>query len=157
MKLMVLCIGAGLMFACGQAQAEQPEAKNGRLDLGSGTAIEYRIASYDKRVYQAKKGHIGPVFGPDGGAPQTKLERLTLLKGNRRTPLEVSCMYDPWFEQVDLNRFRVRMISSTSLLLTGIFSDAAGSYVAEWLIVGGIGVRTLLSNEPSVVRDKLPH
>ncbi len=157
MKLKLLHIGAGLLCACAQAPAQQPDPKNGRLDLGNGTEIEYRVAAYDKNVYQASKGHIGPVFGTDGGVPHTKLERLTFLQGKKRTLLDVVCMYDPWFERVDSNRFRVRAISSTSLLLTGTFSDAAGSYVAEWLIVDGVGVRTLLSNEPSVVRDKLRH
>lgn len=143
-----------LLFA-GLVKAESPDAQNGRLDLGNGIAIEYKVVPYDAKEYREKHGRIGPIFGTDGAVPHTKLEKLILLEGTRKTPLDVSCMYDPWFEQIDVHQFRIRSIGPRSRILTGSFSDAAGSYAAEWLIVDWIGVRTLLSNEPSVVREKL--
>jgi len=148
-------ITVALLLLGGVAKAEPDKAQSGRLDLGNGLAIEYKIVPYNAKAYLEKKGRIGPIFGTDGDVPHTKLEKLILLEGTRKAPLEVSFMYDPWFEQIDVNRFRIRSIGPRSRILTGSFSDAAGSYAAEWLIVDSIGVRTLLSNEPSVVREKL--
>jgi len=154
MKLFSRIIVPLLLFA-GLVTAESPGAQNGRLDLGNGLAIEYKVIPYDTKEYRDKHGRIGPIFGTDGGVPHTKLAKLTLVEGKRKTPLEASCMYDPWIEQIDVHQFRVRLTAPRRRILTGNFSDAAATYVAEWLIVDGIGVRTLLSNEPSVVREKL--
>ena len=33
----------------------------------------------------------------------------------------------------------------------GLFSDAAGSFVAEWLIVDGLAIRTVLTSNNDVV------
>ena len=143
-----------LLFA-GVLRAEPPDAQKGRLDLGNGFAIDYVVIPYDIKEYRDKKGSIGPIFGTDGGVPHTKLAKLTLVEGNKKTPLETSCMYDPWIEQIDVHQFRVRSVSPRRRILTGNFADAAATYVARWLIVDGIGVRTLLSSEPSIVRENL--
>ena len=154
MKVFSRILVSLLLFG-GVVRSESPDTQNGRLDLGNGFAIEYKVIPYDTKEYRDKHGRIGPIFGTDGGVPHTKLEKLTLVEGKRKTPLEVSCMYNPWFEQIDVHQFRVRSITPRRRILTGNFSDAAATYVAEWLVVDGKGVRTLLSNEPSVVHEKL--
>ena len=89
------------------------------------------------------------------GFGQKSGEGLTLIQGKRRIPLDISSMYDPSFGQIERRQFRVQQVNARRLILTGTFSDGAGSYVAEWLVVDGASVRTLLSNDPSTVRDKL--
>ncbi len=148
---------AGLVLFAGYLWAESAHDEVGRIDLGQGVQVEYEMTPIGDKANVHKDERIGPVFGTDGGTPHTKLKKLTLLQGNEKTSLEVSCMYDPWFEQVDRSRFKVVVRNRRRVVLTGVFSDAAGSYVAEWLIVDGLGVRTLLSNDPSVVRQKLLH
>jgi len=152
---MLAQLTAGYLLFVGCACAESAHDQVGRLDLGQGIQIEYEIIPLGNKAGPQKNERAGPIFGTDGGAPHTKLKKLILRQGNKKTSLEISCMYDPWFERVDQSRFRVVVQNRRSLTLTGVFSDAAGSYVAEWLIVDGLGVRTLLSNEPSVVREKL--
>src|SRR6266516_3147947 len=130
---------AGLLLSAGYMSAELAADEVGRVDLGQGVQIEYEITPIGDKAKAHKDERIGPVFGTDGGTPHTKLKKLTLLQGNEKTPLDVSCMYDPWFEQVDPSRFKVVVRNRRSVVLTGVFSDAAGSYVAEWLIVDGLG------------------
>ena len=156
MKTKFLCALAGSMsLICIQAGVQESRPQIGRLDLDKNLAIEYRVIPFDKKVYKASEGRIGPVFGTDGGVPITKFEGLTLIQGKRRIPLDISSMYDPSFGQIERRQFRVQHVNARRLILTGTFSDAAGSYVAEWLVVDGASVRTLLSNDPSTVRDKL--
>jgi hypothetical protein len=128
-------------------------AEVGAVKLGTGTSIEYETVAW--KLLPNGHGPAGPMFGTDDPLPRIVLRRLTLIRGSTRIPLEISCMYDPWFERPDASRFRFRVLNSHSAVLRGVFSDAAGSYVAEWLIVDGIGVRTLLSNDPVIIRERV--
>lgn len=148
---------AGLLFNSASAWAKPGGNEVGHLILDHGIHIDYEVAPYANEANGRKGGPIGPIFGTDSIIPHTVLKKLTVKQGAKRTSLDVSFMYDPWFERLDKSRFKVRVYDGGSLVLTGLFSDAAGSYVAEWLIVDAIGVRTLLSNESSVVREKLLH
>lgn len=132
--------------------AEPLEAQTGKFEFGQGVLLEYRVTPFDKKAFRQTGGRIGPVFGVDGGgAPSTKLEKLVFIRGTTRTPLEVSSMYEPALGGMDKGRFSVRVLNERSAILTGSFSDAAGSYVARWLIVDGVGVRTLLSDDPDTI------
>ena len=140
-----------LLLLGGWAAAQSPKSESGRLELGNGVVVEYKTSAYSPKT----EGHLGPLFGTDGDIPHTTLKELTLVQGKIKVPLDVSGMYDPWFEKPNPSRFRFRAFDSRNAIITGIFSDAAGSYVAEWLIVDHIGVRILLSKDPLVVREKL--
>ena len=156
MKILAYLI-AGLLFNAVSGWAKPGSDDIGHLTLDHGIRIDYEVAPYANEAKGHKGGPIGPIFGTDSIIPHTVLKKLTVIQGAKRTPLDVSFMYDPWFERLDKSRFKVRVYHGGGLVLTGLFSDAAGSYVAEWLVVDGIGVRTLLSNESSVVRNKLLH
>jgi hypothetical protein len=148
-------LAAGLLACPVWTRATPDSVDVGHLSLSHGIRLEYEAASYPNDAKRHENGPIGPVFGIDGGSPHTVLKRLTVEQGEKKTSLDVSYMYDPWFERLQKSRFKVRIREDGGIVLTGIFSDAAGSYVAEWLIVDGVSVRTLLSNEPSVIRSKL--
>jgi hypothetical protein len=133
-------------------QAEPSGVQEGRFVFQNGIVLEYKIVPFDKAAFKKNEGGIGPVFGVDGGGiPAAKLQRLSLRRDKTVTSLEASCMYDPGLGGMHKKRFNVRILNPRSLLLTGIFSDAAATYVAEWLIVDGIGVRTLLTDDPDAV------
>jgi len=56
-------------------------------------------------------------------------------------------MYNPWFgEGVYDKLFKIRK-DGTEIRITGLFSDGAGSYGAEWLIVGKSSIRTILTKD----------
>lgn len=97
------------------------------------------------------------MYGVDGGgAPSTRLEKLVLKRGQSVIPLEVSCMYEPALGGMRETQFHVRISRARSMTLTGVFSDAAGTYVAEWYILDGVSVRTLLSNDQETVSRLMP-
>jgi hypothetical protein len=124
----------------------------GRFAFEQGIVLEYEVVPFDKGAFRRNDGRIGPVYGVDGGgAPLTKLKKLVLIRQDSRTPLEVSCMYEPALGGMEKRQFSLRVISPRSVMLSGVFSDAAGSYAAQWLVVDGIGVRTLLSDDPDTV------
>ncbi len=152
MKKLIPLVVIVSLVALLAGNAEQLEAQNGRFDFGHGITLEYHIVPFDNKVFRQKGGEIGPVYGVDGGGPpSTKLEKLVLRRGKSVTQLEVSCMYEPAAGKMLKSQLHVRLINARSMTLTGSFSDAAGSYVAKWLIVDGIGVRTILSDDPEIV------
>jgi hypothetical protein len=149
MSLRFLCAIGGLflLFTPVQTGAQESTAQIGRIDLDKNFAIEYRVVPFDMKQYNARRGGVGPMFGTDGGPPFNKLDRLTFFLGKERIPLDVSYMYNPSFGKVERRQFSVRQISPRRLVLTGTFSDAAGAYTTEWLIMDGVSVRTRLAND----------
>ncbi|MBA3607018.1 MAG: hypothetical protein H0W43_00660 [Chthoniobacterales bacterium] len=147
--LLLTAMLCALVIAHGAEPLEHP---TGRFSFEQGIVLDYEIAPFNKNIFRQKVGRIGPVYGVDGGgAPSTELRKLVVTRENKKTPLEVSCMYEPAPGGMLKSQFRVRLLNARSMSLTGTFSDAAGSYVAQWLIVDGIGVRTILSDNPDTV------
>ena len=64
-------------------------------------------------------------------------------------------MYDAWggraLEANGVRYFGGSCVDELNCDLRGLFSDAAGAYVAEWQIVGGVVERTVLSDSSDVV------
>lgn len=87
-----------------------------------------------------------PVFGTDWELPKSiLLEAKTVVNGKTIT-LDVSCMYNPWMGKPDKKDFSVNKTEG-GFLITGKFSDGAGRYKAQWLIVEDVSVRTMLVKE----------
>ena len=59
--------------------------------------------------------------------------------------LDVSCMFNPWIDKPDAQDFTAESVYG-GLLVRGNFSDAAGRYTAEWLVVQNSSVRTRLEH-----------
>jgi hypothetical protein len=87
-----------------------------------------------------------PVFGTDWEMPKYVLKEAIIEINGKRVPLDVSCMYNPWFGMPDSKSFSVEKIEG-GFVLEGIFSDGAGAYKAQWQIIDGASVRTKLSQE----------
>jgi hypothetical protein len=88
-----------------------------------------------------------PVFGTDWETPKSQLiEAMVVIDGGTLVKLDVSCMYNPWAGQPQKKNFAVTTVEG-GLVVHGEFSDGAGSYVAEWLIVDGSSVRTKLEKD----------
>ena len=88
-----------------------------------------------------------PIFGTDGDLPKFTLIKATLTIGKNEYDLQVDDMYNPWFGNgINDRLFKIKK-EGNRYQLTGIFSDGAGSYGAEWLIVGKLSIRTILTND----------
>jgi hypothetical protein len=98
----------------------------------------------------------GIPFGTAGSMPKTYLDKLNLEIGDKSYDLETSNMYNAWGEKPKeisgvIKYMAVHCYSPKTCTLRGIFSDAAGSFVAEWIISNGIPLRTILSNSKDIV------
>lgn len=90
-----------------------------------------------------------PVFGSDGEMPRTVLDEVRIELPGAKVRLDVSGMFDPWNGQPSKEMFVVEDATG-GMALRGCFSDGAGSYVAEWLVIDGTAVRTVLSNDEAI-------
>jgi hypothetical protein len=85
-----------------------------------------------------------PVFGTDWEIPKSQLVRASLKAPDNIIELDVSCMYNPWFtKKPDPRDFSAEKVEG-GYRIRGFFSDAAGSYNAEWLVIKDSSVRTRL-------------
>jgi hypothetical protein len=85
-----------------------------------------------------------PVFGTDWTLPRSQLMKAAVKMGSRVVHLDVSCMFNPWAEKPDPQDFSAEKVYG-GYFVHGNFSDAAGSYKAEWFIVESGSARTQLS------------
>jgi len=63
-------------------------------------------------------------------------------------------MYNAWGtrRQPLKDYLRASCDSSNSCIVRGLFSDAGGSFVAEWQVIHGVPMRTILSDSGDVMR-----
>ncbi len=87
-----------------------------------------------------------PYFGTDWETPLTVLDKAFVVVGGDTVNLDVSCMFDPWFDSVDSKFFSLEQVEG-GFVVTGHFSDGAGSYEAKWLVSQGASVRMELKKE----------
>ncbi|MEX2596904.1 MAG: hypothetical protein WEC59_08240 [Salibacteraceae bacterium] len=107
----------------------------------TGKEFEY----YDNKFPFSINGR--PIFGTDGNLPEYTLTKATLTIGKNEYDLQVDNMHNPWFgDSQSEKHFRIKR-DGTETKLTGLFSDGAGSYGAEWLIVGKSSIRTILTKD----------
>ncbi|WP_201978540.1 hypothetical protein [Hymenobacter rubidus] len=92
-----------------------------------------------------------PVFGTDGELPKYTLNKASVLFKRHSYLLPVSGMYNPWFGQKLDKQFVQLKKAGDTLTIQAVFSDGAGSYLAEWKIDGDSAKRTLLTADDAVV------
>jgi hypothetical protein len=90
-------------------------------------------------------------FGTDGEMPKYTLSKATVLFKSHVYHLPVSGMYNPWFgDELDKQFVRLTKVGY-SLTIQAVFSDGAGSYLAEWKISNGSAQRTKLTSDDALV------
>lgn len=94
-------------------------------------------------------------FGTDWTVPVNELVGLSLNIGSICINLDVSSMYNPWLgNAAPKKQFKIEVIAG-GYLVRGLFSDGAASYIAEWKIINGKSIRTLIDNNENLVLDFL--
>jgi hypothetical protein len=131
------------------------------LNLGCNIILSLKAMPFDSTQHTIKRGRPAspfdkwegviliddkPVFGTDWEMPKYILLEAQAKVNGEIIPLDVSCMYDPWFNQPDEKDFSVIQVEG-GFLISGIFSDGAGRYKAQWLIIDNASVRTMLVKE----------
>lgn len=134
------------------------------LSLTSGITILATISEFDPNKHEIDSCNFGKrwgvclvdnelIFGTDWEMPKTKLEKMILNLNNVTINLDVTGMFNPTSDFVLRNgQFRIQEIGA-GLQVTGLFSDGAASYLAEWQIVKGHSIRTMLTNNENLLID----
>ena len=106
---------------------------------------------------------IGKLVAHRLHSQNTYLKNITASYQGHSYTLDVADMYNAWgnrsLEHPGVIRyFGGRCYDKSNCQFRGIFSDAAGSFVAEWLIVDGLAIRTVLTSSNDVVNlfKKIP-
>lgn len=101
-------------------------------------------------------------FGTDCGRPETYLKELTISYEGKTYQLDTSSIFNAWHGRPlvslppkgvkgrGLRYFGGYCANAESCMVRGLFSDGAGTFVAEWTISEGIAVRTVLTTSPDV-------
>ena len=95
-------------------------------------------------------------FGTAFGLPKTYVKSIKVTFQGRTYPLNVKDMYNAWgsrplgYKKV-VRYFGGKCDDSNNCQLRGLFSDAGGAFVAEWRIVNGESIRTVLTDSDDVV------
>ncbi|MCP4764796.1 MAG: hypothetical protein GY875_00840 [Gammaproteobacteria bacterium] len=95
-------------------------------------------------------------YGTAFNMPRSHLKELTLSIGDSSYNLDTTGMYNAWGNRPLEYKGKIRYLGAhcyneKSCTLRGIFSDAAGSYVAEWKIINGKPHRTVLSSTDDIM------
>ncbi len=125
------------------------------IPLGKGMSLHMTVAQFSDKKHKITKCQIlewsgiclvddKPVFGTDWDLPRNQLVKATFKIGTNKISLDVSCMYNPWFDKPNPKDFKVTKAEGGHVI-TGHFSDGAGSYEAEWLVIQNSSIRTHLA------------
>ncbi len=91
-----------------------------------------------------------PVYGTDYHPPTTKINSIYLKKMQQSIKLDVSYMYNPNLYMLTEKSFRIYN-NNDIYVITGKFSDGAGSYVAQWIIKENCSNRIIISNDEDIL------
>lgn len=88
--------------------------------------------------------------------PKTYVKSITISFQGSSYGLDVTDMYNAWGDRPleypgAVRYFGGRCFDKKNCQFRGLFSDAAGSFVAEWIIVDGVEARTVLTGSSDVV------
>lgn len=105
-------------------------------------------------------GHMP--FGTDLELPKTFVMGIRVSYQGHAYSLDSSNMYNAWgvrdrFEKVGIRYFGGTCVDTKNCQFRGLFSDGAGSFVAEWKVVDGESIRTVLTNSSDVIDLFLKH
>src|SRR5207245_193661 len=134
-----------------------------KLQLQPGVILELHASKFDESRHKIMKLRPGGVrlidekqfFGTDGGLPRTQLDSAAITIGDSRIVLDVSGMFEPWVTSPSTRDFKLQRYDG-GWVLTGLFSDAAGAYVARWRILSGTAFREILTDDEKIMAELFP-
>lgn len=94
--------------------------------------------------------------GVASGLPKTYVKSIRVSFGGQSYFLDASDMYNAWNNRPlevpgAIRYFGGKCFNRKNCQFRGLFSDAGGAFLAEWLIVNGVSVRTVLTGSNDVV------
>lgn len=119
-----------------------------------GVTLTITIDPFDSKLHTVKKcgDYIclidgKPFYGSDGAMPEHVVSHLVFEKKGKQIVLDVSSMYDPIINNENMKMsLSVQPYWGDAYKVTGYFSDGAGAYVCQWLVMSDGAIRTHISN-----------
>lgn len=144
---------------------------NSKFILPSGVEISIIEASFQKKKFKVEgcsdRGSVCRIngripFGIAFGLAKTYVKRITMTFQGKSNQLYVADMYNAWGNRPleypgTIRYFGGKCFDAKNCQVRGIFSDAAGTFVAEWLIADGRAFRTILTDSNDVVNLFMKH
>lgn len=144
---------------------------NAAFTLPSGVGVSIVEAPFENFKFKVEgctgseagcliNGHV-PI-GTDADLPKTYVKSISITFHGKTYALDVSEMYDAWGTRSlehkgAIRYFGGKCFDENNCQVRGIFSDAAGSFVAEWRVVNGLPARTVLTTSRDVVHLFMEH
>lgn len=135
------------------------------FSLPSGVTVRITEAPFDKTLFKISgcttaskacfiNGRV-PMGLQGGTLPQTYVKSISVSYRGRSYSLQVSDMYDAWgqrpLEYKGIRYFGGKCFDAKNCQFRGLFSDAAAGYSAEWRVVDGMPIRSVLSGSDDIV------
>jgi hypothetical protein len=145
-----------ILLIAGQTYGQRGESKIKLADNVSLTLFRDTFDSKGKEIELSDKQYVisidkRPVFGTDGEMPKTFLKKAILTIGTKKFELQVDGMYNPWFgDNVYEKKFKLKIEGLKYKVIAG-FSDGAGGYGAEWIVIGQASMRTILTDDEKIL------
>lgn len=139
---------------------------NGTFTLPSGVQVEIVESIFQRNLFNVSECRVheevciinGRIpFGVDVGFPKTFVKSIRITYQGQSYSLDVSDMYNAWGARPLEYKGKIRYFGGKctdvkNCQFRGIFSDAAGSFVAEWRILNGLSIRTILTSSNDVIK-----
>jgi hypothetical protein len=164
-----LLMTAATAFLAGSATAES----NAEFLLPSGVRVTVVEATFNKSLFKISGCNNGngngiciingrAPLGTDSALPKTFLKNITVSHQKHFYSLNVSNMYNAWGSRPlevkgVIRYFGGKCQDAKNCQFRGIFSDGAGTFVAEWKVVGGAPIRTILTNSNDIINFFMGH
>ena len=151
---LILCC---CLFLFGVASASEKALEEATIKLSSNVSLKMKSKPFIPTQHKITPCKVldwtvtclidgKPAFGTDWDAPISQLvEAMVVIDGRTKVKHDVSSMFNPWTGEPERRGFSITEVEG-GWVVHGEFSDGAGSYEAEWLVVGGSSVRTKLQN-----------
>lgn len=152
-----------LLF-CALSGCAVSEEKTNTFAFEDGVSVTLNEVTYtDATINECKKdksvcrtnGDI--VFGSDNQHPTSYLKKLVVSVDNNTYNLDTSNMYNAWMGKPKgiegtIQYMHASCFDKNNCIVRGLFSDAAGSYIAEWKVIDSHPYRTVLTSSGDLVR-----
>ncbi len=126
--------------------------------LPSGVEVRITEVPYKKSKDSECKMNGRLVLFPSGAPlPKTYVKSIKINFKGRWYALDGSCMYDAWggrpLEVPGFIRyFGGKCFDVMNCQFRGVFSDGVGTFAAEWRVVNGIPIRTVITASNDVIQ-----
>lgn len=148
-----LCACAGGPPSLDAAAQAGPPGFLERVELGPDVALVVEARRFDPtqhRIVHCTGGAPcvidgAPIFGTEGAMPALAVSRITLRTAGGAIELDHRGMYNPWSPK-EGQRLSAVIVGrdDDEIRVRGEFSDGSAAYIAEWRVVRGAAVRTLI-------------